>query len=283
MQSVRTAGQKYLADHISALGATLVRYLFGLPFAFVYLGLLLRDTAAPLPEINLTFAVSAFIAGCLQIGATVLLVKLFSLRNFAVGNNYVRAEIIFTALIGALVFAEFIPPLGWLAISISSVGLIVISVGGSGKLTSIWNKSAAYGLGAGLSLAMTSLLIRYASLSIGVDNAMLSAAMTLTFMISLQTVITLAWVYLRDANELKVIVRQWRPSLFVGVTSMIGSAGWFTAFTLERVAYVKTLGQIEFIVTLVIAVLYFKEKPTRSELLGMLLIVAGVIVLLQSE
>ncbi len=283
MQSVRTAGQKYLAEHISALGATLVRYLFGLPFAFIYLSVLLSERSAPFPGLNAGFLVSAFLAGCLQIGATILLVKLFSLRNFAVGNNYVRAEIIFTALIGALVFAEFIPMSGWLAISISSLGLIVISIGSSGKLTSIWNKSAVYGLGAGLSLAMTSLLIRHASLSIGVDDAMLSAAITLTLMITLQTAITLVWVYLRDRRELKVILVRWRPSLFVGITSMIGSAGWFTAFTLERVAYVKTLGQIEFVATLVIAVVYFKERPTRSELVGMLLIVAGVIVLLQSE
>lgn len=282
MQSVRTAGQKYLTGHISALGATLVRYLFGLPFAVIYLAWLLQRSDQSLPELNNTFYLCAVLAGLLQIGATILLIRLFSLRNFAVGSNYVRGEILFTALIGALIFSEMLSVLGWLAIAISFSGLMVISLGHSGKLSSLWNRSAAYGLGAGLAFSLTSLLIRRASLSIGLDDAMLTAAVTLTFMVTMQTVITLVWVTLKDAQELGVIFRQWRPSLFVGVTSIVGSAGWFTAFTLEKAAYVKTLGQIEFITTLLIAVFYFREKPTRSEIIGMLLIVFGVIVLLQS-
>jgi len=36
MQSVRTAAQKQIAQSISAASATLVRYLFGLPFALGY-------------------------------------------------------------------------------------------------------------------------------------------------------------------------------------------------------------------------------------------------------
>lgn len=282
MQSVRTAGQKYLTAHISALGATLVRYLFGLPFVVFYLAWLLHRANQPFPDLNNTFYVCAVLAGLLQIGATILLIRLFSLRNFAVGSNYVRGEILFTALIGALIFGEMVSVLGWLAISISFSGLMVISLGHSGKLSSLWNRSAAYGLGAGLAFSLTSLLIRRASLSIGIDDVMLTAAITLTFMVVMQTIITLLWVYLKDAQELGVIFRHWRPSLFVGLTSIIGSAGWFTAFTLEKAAYVKTLGQIEFITTLLIAVLYFKEKPTGSEVMGMLLIVFGVIVLLQS-
>jgi drug/metabolite transporter (DMT)-like permease len=253
-----------------------------LPFAVVYLAWLVQRGGQPLPDLNSTFYICAVLAGLLQIGATILLIRLFSLRNFAVGSNYIRGEILFTALIGALIFGEMVSVLGWLAISISFSGLMVISLGHSGKLSSLWNRSAAYGLGAGLAFSLTSLLIRRASLSIGIDDAMLTAAITLTFMVAMQTMITLLWVYLKDAQELGVIFQQWRPSLFVGVTSIIGSAGWFTAFTLEKAAYVKTLGQIEFITTLLIAVLYFKEKPTGSEIIGMLLIVFGVIVLLQS-
>ena len=292
MQSVRTAGQKYLTGHISALGATLVRYLFGLPFAAVYLLWLAQRGTSPLPELNDTFIICALLAGILQIVATILLIRLFTLRNFAVGSTYVRSEIILTAIIGAVLFAEAISLLGWLAIGVSFAGLIVISsgraslgrtnLGSTGKLKSLWNRSAAYGLGAGMSFALTSLLIRRASLSLGVQDAMLAAAITLTFMVTIQTAITFFWVLKQNARELGTIMRQWRPSLFVGVTSVVGSAGWFTAFTLEKAAYVKTLGQVEFLITLAIAVLYFKEFPSKSELTGMLLIVVGVIVLLLS-
>ena len=297
MQSVRTAGQKYLTDHISALGATLVRYLFGLPFAVAYLLLLMHRSDGSLPDLNDTFILSVLLAGILQIIATILLIRLFTFRNFAVGSTYVRSEIMLTAIIGAVFFAEAVSPLGWSAIAVIFAGLIVISsgrvspgrvspgrtsLGGKGKLEGLWNRSAAYGLGAGAMFALTSLLIRQASLSLGIQDAMLSAAITLAFMISMQTVITFFWVLKQNAAEIVTIMHQWRPSLFVGITSVVGSAGWFTAFTLERAAYVKTLGQVEFLITLTIAVLYFKEIPSKPELTGMLLIVVGVIVLLLS-
>ena len=302
MQSVRTAGQKYLTDHISALGATLVRYLFGLPFAVAYLLLLMHRSDGSLPDLNDTFILSVLLAGILQIIATILLIRLFTFRNFAVGGTYVRSEIMLTAIIGAVFFAEAVSLLGWLAIAVIFAGLIVISsgrvssgrvspgrvssgrtsLGGKGKLEGLWNRSAAYGLGAGAMFALTSLLIRQASLSLGIQDAMLSAAITLAFMISMQTVITFFWVLKQNAAEIVTIMHQWRPSLFVGITSVVGSAGWFTAFTLERAAYVKTLGQVEFLITLTIAVLYFKEIPSKPELTGMLLIVVGVIVLLLS-
>jgi len=282
MQSVRTAGQKYLTGHISALGATLVRYLFGLPFAAVYLIWLVHRSDSSLPALNDTFIICALLAGILQIVATILLIRLFTLRNFAVGSTYVRSEIILTAIIGAVLFAEAISLLGWAAIAVSFAGLIVISLGSTGRLRSLWNRSAAYGLGAGMSFALTSLLIRRASLSLGVQDAMLAAAITLMFMVTIQTGITFFWVLKQNARELETIIRQWRPSLFVGVTSVMGSAGWFTAFTLERAAYVKTLGQIEFLIMLAIALLYFHEVPSKSEVAGMSLIVVGVIVLLLS-
>jgi len=282
MQSVRTAGQKYLTGHITVLGATLVRYLFGLPFALVYLFWLLNREGSFLPDLNVVFVVSAATAGVCQIVATILLIQLFTLRNFAVGGTYVRSEILITAIVGAVFFAEVVSLLGWFAIGLSFVGLLVISLGRSGKLKTLWNRSAAYGLAAGTLFALTSLLIRKASLSLGIDGAMLPAAITLVFMVSLQTVLTFVWVIIRDAKEIRLIMEHWRPAMFVGLTSVIGSAGWFTAFTLERAAYVKTLGQVEFLMTLAIAVFYFHERPTKPEMIGMLLIIVGVVVLLLS-
>ena len=74
--------------------------------------------------------------------------------------------------------------------------------------------------------------------------------------------------------------QKWRARLFVGVTSLLGSIGGVTAFTLERAAYVKTIGQIEFLITLAISILFFKEEPNRPEWVGMVILVVGVVVLL---
>ena len=99
MQAVRTAGQKYLIADISPLGATLVRYLFGLPFIAMYLGWLLLDRGASIPAPSILFITYGVVAGFLQIIATILLIRLFTLRNFVVGSCYIRTEILITAVI----------------------------------------------------------------------------------------------------------------------------------------------------------------------------------------
>ena len=282
MQSVRTAGQKYLTADVSPLGATLVRYLFGLPFIAVYLGWLMVSREHALPTLNATFLAYGIAAGFLQIVATVLLIRLFALRNFAVGSCYIRTEVLITAILGLVLFAELISMLGWFAIVTCVVGLVLITIAKSGKVSDLWNLSAIYGIGAGLAFSLTSLLIRQASLSFGLDDAMFTAALTLAYMIVVQTIMCLVMLAYVNASEILTVFKRWRPSVFVGLTSVIGSAGWFTAFTLERAAYVKTLGQIEFLLTLAISIIYFKEKPSRMELVGMVILVLGVVLLLLS-
>ena len=76
------------------------------------------------------------------------------------------------------------------------------------------------------------------------------------------------------------MIPNWRGCLFVGITSVIGSAGWFTAMTIERAAYVKALGQVELLFTLALSVLFFKERSTPKELMGMALVAGSIVVLL---
>ena len=280
MQSVRTAAQKQLSGEVSALTATLVRYLYGLPFAVAYLVYLVHDRGGALPLPGTTFFIGASIAGVLQILATVLLIKLFTLRSFAVGTTYIRSELLLTAGIGYLFFGELISFPGWIAIVTCVVGLVIISISKTGGLSSLWNTSAIYGLGSGLSFALTSLFLRDASLSFGINDAAFSAAITLVYMVTLQTIICLIWVRLQHPGEISKAVTLWKPATFVGITSVLGSVGWFTAMTLELASYVKTLGQVEFLITLSISVFYFRERPTRMELLGMVMIIAGALILL---
>ena len=282
MQAVRTAGQKYLTRDISASGATLVRFLFGLPFAIAYLTYLLGNRNWDLPSPDARFLIFAFLAGLLQVMGTILLVRLFTLRNFAVGTCYVRTEILITALIGWLVFGEMVSLPGWVAMVTAVVGLVLITLARSGKVSDLWNKSALYGLGSGLTFSLASLLIREASLSFGMDDHLLTAAMVLAYMVSVQTLMMLVTVLFRDASEMTVIFKKWRPCLFVGLTSVAGSTGWFTALTLERAAYVVTLGQVEFLLSLAISVYFFRERLGRGELLGMVILVAGIVGLLLS-
>jgi len=288
MQTVRTAGQKHLTVHLNPIAVTLVRFIYGLPFAAIYLACVAAWSDTPLPALNTTFVGFVIFGGVAQIVATVLLIHLFSLRNFAVGTTYARTEAFLTAFVGVLFFGEWVSALGWVAIVLSVAGVVVLTiartaVAGQSVLGRLWNRAAALGLGSGLCFALASLSIRKASLSFGIDDFLLTAGVTLVIMIMVQTAIMVVYVAIKCPEQLSIIARQWRVSLFVGVTSALGSVGWFTAMTLERAAYVKALGQVEFLLSLAVSTLFFRERTTGLELLGMALTAVGVVVLLLAK
>nr|WP_274620578.1 DMT family transporter [Colwellia maritima] len=136
-----------------------------------------------------------------------------------------------------------------------------------------------FGLAAGLGLAITTLLIRESSLALNTD-LLVSAAITLVFMITVQSIISLFYVYFQDRKQLALMLINWRLCLFVGITSVLGSIGWFTATSFQTAAYVKALGQVEFFITLALTYRLFKEKITLIEYIGMLLIILSVVILL---
>ena len=285
LQTARNAGQKHLSTQVSPWLAAWVRFGFGLPIALIYLVIVLVGFDLPFPPLTLKFLVPALVAALMQIAGTVFLIRLFRLRNFAIGSTFVRTEAIIAAVLGSMVFSESIDLWGWLAIVISVTGVVLISVVRStGRRTSllgsIFNASAGVGLLAGFGFALASFFIRQASLSFADDNFVYTAAVTFIVVIGLQTLVLGLFIGLLERQEFRKLLGVWRPSLFVGVTSAIGSIGWFTAMTIQRVSFVKALAQIEFVFALFVAILVFKERPTRVEMLGMVLIAIGIVVLL---
>lgn len=276
--------QKHLTAGMSVQAVTLVRFLFGLPFAAAYLAGLMSLNGYRLPALHATFFLSCLAAATAQIVATACLIHLFSLRNFAVGTSYSRTEAFLTGLIGAAFFAEVIDLPGWVAIGISVAGVVVMTIGGR-RLGGTWldfftDRSMAIGLASGCGFALASLFIRRASLSLGHESWLFTAAITLFAIILIQTLCLGGYVAWRASGQFAVMARQWRPCVLVGMTSMLGSAGWFTAMTIERAAYVKAVGQIEFVFTLLASVYVFRERSSALELAGMLMVVAGIVVLL---
>ena len=285
LQTARNAGQKHLSTRVSPWLAAWVRFGFGLPIALIYLVIVLAGFDLPFPPLTGKFLVPALVAALMQIAGTVFLIRLFRLRNFAIGSTFVRTEAIIAAVLGSVVFSESIDLWGWLAIVISVTGVVLISVVRSttrrtSLLGSIFNVSAGVGLLAGFGFALASFFIRQASLSFADDNFVYTAAVTFIVVIGLQTLVLGLFIGLFERQEFRKLLGVWRPSLFVGVTSAIGSIGWFTAMTIQRVSFVKALAQIEFVFALFVAILVFKEHPTRVEMLGMVLIAIGIVVLL---
>jgi drug/metabolite transporter (DMT)-like permease len=283
MQAVRTAGQKELSGKLNAMATTGVRYVFALPFAWLYLWGILDYRGVDVPELTPDFLLYALIACVMQIIGTVCLVAAFQYKNFAVATSLAKTEAIQVAVVGALVFSAPLSGLGWLSVIVGVMGVFLVS---KVKFTSsaIFRGSDSinglgYGLAAGLGLAITTLLIRESSLALNTD-LMVSAAMTLVFMITVQSLISLVYVAAQDKSQLPLMLKHWRLCLFVGITSVLGSIGWFTASSYQNAAFVKALGQVEFFITLALTYRVFKEKVSVKEYLGMFLIIASVVILL---
>lgn len=286
MQAVRTAGQKSLSGTISAMATTLVRYVYGLPFAIAYLIALLlsnpqwnQDISVSTVMDNNRFLIFASVAAVAQILATFALIKVFAQRNFAVGTSFAKTEAIQVAVFATVFFADHLSALGWVAVIVGVIGTLLIS-GFNGKLSGS-GSATLYGLSSGALFAITSLFLREASLSLQLP-LLLSAAITLVFMVLLQSIICAIYIQLKEPVQWKKMHGLGKLCWFVGATSAFGSIGWFTAMSLQNAALVKTLGQIEFFITLAITHYYFKEKIARFEWWGMICIVASVVLVIQS-
>ncbi|MFT4725302.1 MAG: drug/metabolite transporter (DMT)-like permease [Colwellia sp.] len=279
MQAIRTAGQKKLSGHLSAMATTGVRYIYALPFAFIYLLFITEQRAVSLPLLNRHFLMYALIACLMQIIGTFCLVAAFKYRNFAVATSLAKTEAIQVAVVGALFFSVSLSLLAWLSVFIGVIGVLIVSKVKFTVTDIFKNPGAGFGLSSGLALAITTLLIRESSLALNTD-LMVSAAVTLLFMVGVQSVISIIYLSLKDRKQLTLMAKHWRMCLFVGITSVIGSIGWFTAASFQNAAYVKALGQVEFFITLLLTYRIFKERISRFEYLGMLLIIVSVVILL---
>ncbi|WEX88302.1 DMT family transporter [Sinorhizobium garamanticum] len=289
LQNVRSAMQKHLKGVMGTTGATFVRFGFGLPFALFYLVVLWRGAGHPLPVPNATFFLWAVIGGLAQIAATFLLVHLFSFRNFAVGTAYSRTEPAQAALFGLIFLGEKASQGTLVAIAISVVGVMLISVARTtlsprSLVTSVFSRTAAIGLMSGTFFGLSAVSYRSASLalapSLPAPDYMMQASFTLGFVILLQTVVMLAWIVVREPEELQRIGAAWRPAFVVGFVGASASFGWFMAMTLQQAAIVKVVAQVEMLFTFASSFFVFREWINRLELLGCLLIVLGVVMLI---
>lgn len=283
IQAVRFALQKHLSGRLSAVGATFVRFAYGAPLA-IALVLLLWASGWEIPGLNGRFVAIALGAGLAQILATVLLVASFRLRNFTVGLTLSKTETLMTALLSALMLGEMIGGSALLAIALTVMGVVLMSgLPRPGDWRQgLFGPAALMGLGAGVIFGFSATGYRAATLALDGGAPAVRAAVALAFVTSAQTVGVALWLAWRDRPTLVASFRNWRIASLVGLTSIIGSFGWFTAFALQHAAYVKALGQIELVFAYLLSVRAFKERSSHSERIGMVLVVLGILLLILS-
>ena len=280
MQALRVAAQKHLAQKIPILGVTLVRYLYALPVVSVYL-IWLNIDAKPLLQAPGVVWFWIFIGGITQIVATMALIGLFRWHNFAVGTTLVKTDLLMTAILGLLLFGLPISWLGWVAIAIGFGGLMTLTWPGRKGLRDWLSPALGLGLMAAFLFAIGALAIHRSAQLMPLPT-IAAAAVVLFTMILMQITLMVLWIQWRERTLWAQLKTAWRPSLFIGTTSGIGSIGWFTAMSLVNPALVKTLGQIEFFFVILITWFFFKEPIRRREWLGISLILVSVFLVMRA-
>ena len=284
-QAVRSTYQKKLKAPLGDLGASYVRFSYAIPFAWAWVFIYGGWSGEPLPALNIPFLVWTTVAGVTQIIFTVLLVTLFSHRNFAAGTAFSKTEVIQAALFEAVILGHIVSLQVGLAIVVGVVAVFLLSLAKSrltmGNLVaSLFTRQTAIGLGSGAFLGFCTVAYKAATESLASDDLLTRAAMTGGVSVLIQAALMGVWMWWRAPDRLRASFLHWRDSSIVGLSGAVSTACWFTAFSLYAVAPVRAVGQVELLFVLAISFFYFRERPSRRELFAMVLLAVSIVMVL---
>jgi drug/metabolite transporter (DMT)-like permease len=275
-QTVRNATQRELTTSLGTAGATHVRFLFGLPFALVFLLVVFLASGHALPSPPAVFWPWVLQGSIAQIAATALMLAAMSDRSFVVVYAYIKTEPVQAALFGLVFLGDVVTlPMG-AAILIATTGVVLMALKPG---TTFDVRATLLGIAAGGMFALSAVGYRGAILSLGLQSYLMAATFTLVVGLIIQCALVSAWLLLREPKVLGAIARQWRPSLLAGFLGALASQFWFLAFALATAASVRTLALVEVLFAQAISSFVFKQETTAREAVGIVLIVIGVAVL----
>lgn len=277
-QTARNAMQRELTAALGTVGATHVRFLFGFPFAVIFLAGVLMATGLPRPAVPLVFWPWVVLGAGAQIVATATMLATMNDRSFVVTIAYIKTEAIQAALFGLIFLGDRVTLGMVVAILVATTGVIAMSLKGKGAMEGGY-RPVALGLFSGAMFALSAIGYRGAILSLGLPSFVLAATFTVTTGLLLQAALLTLYLAVRDRAVLGAIARAWRPSLFAGFMGATASEFWFLAFAITSVANVRTLALVEVLFAQGISLFVFKQKTTRRDALGITLIVIGVLLL----
>jgi drug/metabolite transporter (DMT)-like permease len=280
-QTLRNAAQRHLTAELGTFGATLVRFLYGLPFAVAWLVVLDAQSGVARPAIPLSFPAWVMLGASTQIIATALLLRTMADRSFALGVAYSKTEVVQVAIIGFILLGDPVSLPVAIAVIVATVGVLLISLPAGDRSLGIFlrgwtSRTALLGLASGTMFALSAAGYRGAALSLETAPA-LEAAYTLASAQLLQTLLLGGWLVWRNFAVVVKVVHAWRVSLFAGFMGALASGLWFTGFALTSAVHVRTLGLIELLFSYVVSQKLFREQLGWSELAGIALLALGIV------
>jgi drug/metabolite transporter (DMT)-like permease len=277
LQTFRNLEQKSLNKKLDDITVSWSRFILPLPLSLVVMFFTFST-------INNQFILYCVITAIAQISGNVFLLKTIKSRNFSIGIAFFKTEVLQTMLIGLLVFGQAISNIGFVAVLMTSFGMILMS-NSQLKDNSKIDKSALFGAASGLFFAISAFSLKFAAeelLGLGYSNLKASSAVLL-WVIAFQN---LLFVIIKSAQknliqDLKKLFSLENKTSFLktGLLSFAGSLCWFTAYTIGNVVYVKVVGQIELILAVIVSHSHLKEKHGAREIAGIVLTAIGILIL----
>ena len=283
-QTARNTAQRSLVAQAGTLGATLSRFLYGIPFAAACVFALhtVPATASPVPQFSVGYFGWLTLGALGQLSATAFLLAAMKQRNFVVGVAYSKTDALQVALFGSLFLRELPGAITLGAILLATAGVVMLSLPQKKEALAgrAWTSAAAwYGLASGAGFALSAVGYRGASLQMPDTAAWITGAWGVLLAQTIQSILLGGWLALRAPEALRATAKAWRISTFAGACGAAASIGWFTAFALTTAANVRTLGMVEVVFSYLVSHRLLREKLARYEQAGLGLVVAGLLLL----
>jgi len=277
-QTLRNAMQRELTGTLGTVGATHVRFLFGFPFALVFLLGLIAGTDVPLPRPGWAFWPWVIDGAVAQIAATATMLMAMGERSFVVTIAYIKTEPIQVAIFGLIFLGDAVSLPLMTAIIVATAGVLIMSTKPGGMVGGI--KPTLIGLFSGGLFALSAIGYRGAILDLHLRNFVMAATFTLVVGLLMQAAVLSLYLWLRQPAVMTAIAKSWKRSLFAGFMGALASQFWFLAFALATAASVRTLALVEVLFAQLVARYAFGQKTTPREAVGMVLVIAGVVLLI---
>ena len=280
-QTARNAMQRDLIATLGTAGATFVRFLFGLPFALLFLALVSAASGVAPPTPGPTSLLWTGFGGVSQILATGLMLAAMREKSFVVAIAYTKTEPVQVALFGLLFLGDRVTGGMAAAIAVATLGVMLMSwpKRSAEAAPTSW-RAAVFGLVSAAMFAFSAIGYRAGILALGAPNFVLGASTILALALAIQSALIVAGLALFDRKLLAGIFRAWRPSLLAGFMGALASQFWFLAFAIDTAARVRTLALIEMIFAQVVTKKIFQQKTNAREIAGMAIMIAGVVILM---
>jgi drug/metabolite transporter (DMT)-like permease len=196
-----------------------------------------------------------------------------------VTTAYLKTEAIQTAIFGFVFLGDHLTALKVIAILIATAGVVIAALRPAGGEGFADLKPTLLGLAAAAGFALSAVGFRGAVLVVPGVSFVTAASYTLVFGLFVQTLVLTIFLLFRAPDVLRKILGLWKPSMLAGFMGAFASQFWFLAFALTAAANVRTLALVEVLFAQAVAYYSFKQPLAARELIGIVLIVAGVALL----